>query len=98
MFMWNPVTRRLSKVPDDCLKTMSGRYMLYGFGYDETTDDYKVVVISDSNLVKIYSLEFGDWKNCDNFPKGINPTQIYGTYLNLLGWKKIFVVVEDSFL
>ncbi|GJS92297.1 F-box associated domain containing protein [Tanacetum coccineum] len=43
----------------------------YGFGYVMSTDDYKVVGISNAdNKVKMYSLNTRNWKNLSDFPHG----------------------------
>ncbi|GKE81064.1 F-box associated domain containing protein [Tanacetum coccineum] len=43
----------------------------YGFGYAKSTDDYKVVGVSNAdNKVKTYSLNTGNWKNLSDFPHG----------------------------
>ncbi|XP_028096475.1 F-box/kelch-repeat protein At3g23880-like [Camellia sinensis] len=46
----------------------------YGFGYDSSNDDYKVVRISnfnDSFEVKIYSLRTDSWRKIQDFPSNI---------------------------
>ncbi|CAL5364226.1 unnamed protein product [Camellia sinensis] len=46
----------------------------YGFGYDSSNDDYKVVRISnfnDSLEVKIYSLRTDSWRKIQDFPSNI---------------------------
>ncbi|CAH1453017.1 unnamed protein product [Lactuca virosa] len=79
LFLWNPGTRKSNRLPDVGFNVRSGSYVLYGFGYDESKDDYKVVGIScvfisggNYNIrVKIYSMKFGNWKNIGAFPHGI---------------------------
>ncbi|XP_024986396.1 F-box protein CPR1 isoform X4 [Cynara cardunculus var. scolymus] len=79
LFIWNPSTRRSNRLPYCGFKVRSGWYVLYGFGYDESTDDYKVVGISCvfkngakyDTKVKIYSLKSGNWKKIGDFPHGI---------------------------
>ncbi|XP_049407832.1 F-box/kelch-repeat protein At3g23880-like [Solanum stenotomum] len=43
-FLWNPSIRKYKKLSDRKTKT-NFVYSVYGFGYDEFHDDYKVVVI-----------------------------------------------------
>ncbi|XP_023736405.1 F-box/kelch-repeat protein At3g23880 isoform X1 [Lactuca sativa] len=79
LFLWNPGTRKSNRLPDVGFNVRSGSYVLYGFGYDESKDDYKVVGIScvfrsggNYNIrVKIYSMKLGNWKNIGAFPHGI---------------------------
>ncbi|GJZ36712.1 F-box associated domain containing protein [Tanacetum coccineum] len=62
LFIYNPSTRLWSEL----YKAPFG--LLYGFGYDESTDDYKVVVITGGKQVVIFSLKTGTWKKIGNFP------------------------------
>ncbi|XP_076891861.1 F-box protein CPR1-like [Bidens hawaiensis] len=74
LFIWNPSTRKSYRLPPTGYRKEFGSYVLYGFGYDESTDDYKVVELSFNNkdkretLVKIYSLKSGNWKKIDAIP------------------------------
>ncbi|XP_059309903.1 F-box/kelch-repeat protein At3g23880-like [Lycium ferocissimum] len=57
--LWNPSIRKFKKLSDS---RAARCYFVYGFGYDELHDDYKVVAISSSSSVhkvetKIYSLK-----------------------------------------
>ncbi|GJU46687.1 ribonuclease H-like domain-containing protein [Tanacetum coccineum] len=61
----------------------------YGFGYAKSTDDYKVVGVSNAdNKVKMYSLNTGNWKNLSDFPHGCRivsfdlETEIYDEVLH----------------
>ncbi|XP_024986394.1 F-box/kelch-repeat protein At3g23880 isoform X2 [Cynara cardunculus var. scolymus] len=89
LFIWNPSTRRSNRLPYCGFKVRSGWYVLYGFGYDESTDDYKVVGISCvfkngakyDTKVKIYSLKSGNWKKIGDFPHGI-PLDDSGKFSN----------------
>lgn len=79
LFVYNPSTRIWNRVPYSGFKMSRGWYVLYSFGYDEGSDDYKIVGISrcyqnrakKDNKAKIYSLKSGDrggWKDIDDFP------------------------------
>ncbi|KAJ0818342.1 putative F-box domain-containing protein [Helianthus annuus] len=89
LFIWNPSTRNSSRLPYCGRKALPGCYVLYGFGYQESTDDYRVVEISCvfkdrakySTLVRIYSLKYGNWKKIDAFPHGI-PLDDSGKFSN----------------
>ncbi|GJU70424.1 F-box/kelch-repeat protein-like protein [Tanacetum coccineum] len=79
LFIWNPSTRRSNTLPYCGFKAKAGSYVLYGFGYDEGSEDYKVVGISCvfksggkyDVKVKVFSLKGGNWKKVGGFPHGI---------------------------
>ncbi|OIS98469.1 f-boxkelch-repeat protein [Nicotiana attenuata] len=85
--LWNPSIRKFKKLPDP----RGGYYIMYGFGYDELHDDYKVVVISNSSsynvldhavVVRIYSLKSDSWRNiCECYEADI--------YIESLVWPVI---------
>ncbi|XP_071711658.1 F-box/kelch-repeat protein At3g06240-like [Rutidosis leptorrhynchoides] len=81
VFIINPTTRDLSKVPVSPFALPAREsFVMYGFGYDSCTEDYKVISISfwDTDneynpdctdmLVNVYSLRNDTWKNLDNSP------------------------------
>ncbi|KAG5606548.1 hypothetical protein H5410_028040 [Solanum commersonii] len=45
LFQWNPTIRKHRKLPSFKPKVINVYFFLYGFGYDEIQDDYKVVCI-----------------------------------------------------
>lgn len=70
-YLWNPSTRMYRKLPacDDCLKRM--RISGWGFGFDESNEDFKVFVlykIRSRTEARIYSLNNDCWRKI----KGIN--------------------------
>ncbi|XP_076891863.1 F-box/kelch-repeat protein At3g23880-like [Bidens hawaiensis] len=73
LYIWNPSTRKSNRLPPSDYKKKLG-YVPYGFGYQESTDDYKVVELyrefNDKReiFVKIYSLKTGNWKTIGVFP------------------------------
>ncbi|KAK4356867.1 hypothetical protein RND71_022477 [Anisodus tanguticus] len=79
LFLWNPSIRKFKKLPDSRPTLRCGYYFMYGFGYDEVHDDYKVVGIfcifgSGSSYdveVKIYGLKSDSWRNVDDFQGGL---------------------------
>ncbi|PWA96611.1 F-box associated interaction domain-containing protein [Artemisia annua] len=72
----NPSTRIHKRLP------FSGfRFADYAFGYDDSTDDYKVVSVSLDNKAKIYSLKAGSWKHINDVPH-ISPWCHRGTFSN----------------
>uniref|UniRef100_M1DY45 F-Box protein n=1 Tax=Solanum tuberosum TaxID=4113 RepID=M1DY45_SOLTU len=69
LFLWNPTIRKYRK--SSYFKTKVGNvvHIIYGFGYDEIHDDYKVVSICtnighqhDFQEVNIYSLKNDSWR------------------------------------
>ncbi|XP_049356889.1 F-box/kelch-repeat protein At3g23880-like [Solanum verrucosum] len=75
--LWNPAVKKSKKLPTLGAKLRNGcsYYLKYGFGYDETRDDYKVVVIqciyedsgSCDTVVNIYSLKSDSWRTINKF-------------------------------
>ena len=87
LFIYNPSTRTTNILPPS--KQGAGWLgVFYGFGYDETTHDYKVVKIWRYDRpwpysvwdTMIYSLKAGSWKEIDCFPS-VNPAND-GKFLN----------------
>lgn len=64
--LWNPSTRDYKVLPKPTIHCTSD---FYGFGYDSTSDDYKVMlgsyIVSDSEkaVIQIFSLKSGSWSN-----------------------------------
>ncbi|KAI3823090.1 hypothetical protein L1987_04516 [Smallanthus sonchifolius] len=87
LFIWNPSTRKSNSLPSYGYKARVWSTH-YGFGYEESTDDYKVVEIcvkfkeryKCETFVKMYSLRNGNWKNIGAFPQ--MPGDYYGKCLN----------------
>lgn len=77
LILWNPSTRIRKKLPEFGVKSIGGfSYFACGFGYDESSDDYKVLCsfasersLSDM-IVKVYSLKKDEWKMIKNFKDG----------------------------
>ncbi|XP_047319902.1 F-box/kelch-repeat protein At3g23880-like [Impatiens glandulifera] len=92
LFIWNPATRKSKRLPHCGVRKHPGRYS-YGFGYDEASSDYKVVVIYSfisyqGSFVaeeKIYGLKSDKnckfWRKIGNFPKGI-PSDDSGKFVS----------------
>ncbi|KAL6544664.1 hypothetical protein OROMI_023526 [Orobanche minor] len=76
LFIWNP-SIRVSYMLAKCDSEEAWRGW-YGFGYDESSEDYKVVAIDLNvsrrgeyrNKMRMYSLKTGNWKDIDDFPHG----------------------------
>ncbi|XP_043721164.1 F-box protein CPR1-like [Telopea speciosissima] len=85
-FLWNPSTRTHKKLPFTPIEfpnnSCFAHFTAYGFGYDPTTDDYKVIRVSqfypESGLfddskyivseVKVYSLSTNSWRRVEGIP------------------------------
>ncbi|XP_060198590.1 F-box/kelch-repeat protein At3g23880-like isoform X1 [Lycium barbarum] len=74
-FIWNPLVRKFKELSDCRDAFCFGYPCIYGFGYDERHDDYKVVVglankrYDRSFLVKVkmYSLTSDSWTSIEDF-------------------------------
>ncbi|KAI3452957.1 hypothetical protein Pfo_009620 [Paulownia fortunei] len=79
MFLWNPSTRTSKKLPPVAVEMKQGFYYIWGFGFNESDDDYKVVGIFcvfgnagvNESIVKIYSLKTNSWKRIEDFKGGV---------------------------
>ncbi|KAL7595314.1 hypothetical protein Lser_V15G29594 [Lactuca serriola] len=94
LFIWNPSNRRSNRLP---CSGSRGRPCKYEFGYDESSDDYKVVGIyyvyrgeaEYDAIVKMYSLKTGNWKRIGDFHNGFS-MDCSVKYLNgVLHWMSI---------
>ncbi|XP_055811917.1 F-box/kelch-repeat protein At3g23880-like [Solanum dulcamara] len=102
LVLWNPSLRLYKKLPDSRLKVSGGSHIdratsvIYGFGYDESSDDYKVVGVLCMERrctfhhleVKIYSLKSNSWRSKDGIPDGvqlIRPCMFLNGKLHLAG-------------
>lgn len=74
IFLINPAIKEVKKIPNfhDGLRRHRlapiSRPCIYGFGYDHSLDDYKVVKIVDESVVYVYSLKTDTWRRAQNFP------------------------------
>ncbi|CAN4092894.1 unnamed protein product [Withania somnifera] len=84
LVLWNPSIRLFKKLPDCRLRFVNSgnaipTSVIYGFGYDESSDDYKVVgvlCIERNNIlhhveVEIYSLKSDSWRSKDDITDGV---------------------------
>ncbi|KFK39686.1 hypothetical protein AALP_AA3G276100 [Arabis alpina] len=76
-YLWNPTIKLLQRLSDSDLET-SDEVVTYGFGYDESEDDYKVVALLQQRQhlkteTKIYSTRQKLWRRSNNtcFPSGV---------------------------
>ncbi|XP_055809073.1 F-box/kelch-repeat protein At3g23880-like [Solanum dulcamara] len=97
----NPCTGMFNVFPDSMLRNNGrgggggGCYIRYGFGYDVSVEDYKVVKIFSipqiegryENMVNVYSLKAKSWKMIEGFNSG-NLNGKVGVYVNgALHWE-----------
>ncbi|XP_055811978.1 F-box/kelch-repeat protein At3g23880-like [Solanum dulcamara] len=75
LYLWNPSTRKNKNLPFSSGTKYSRCDVTYGFGYDESNDDYKVVEIYGvygihyvyGANIKIYSLRANSWKMMNKY-------------------------------
>jgi F-box interacting protein len=77
LILWNPAIRISITLPPPCIDAPScGKYCVYGFGFDHTTNDYKVMRMVLGRLeffpfeAQLYKLSTGAWetiRGVDNF-------------------------------
>ncbi|XP_024961006.1 F-box/kelch-repeat protein At3g06240-like [Cynara cardunculus var. scolymus] len=97
----NPTTREIMELPESNYEVISNRSeieIVYGFGYDSLTDDYKVVTISyfhnhhlippDTMSVHVYSLRTNTWRWVTDSPYDFSYGKfVSGVFLNgFLHW------------
>ncbi|KAK9288025.1 hypothetical protein L1049_016470 [Liquidambar formosana] len=81
IFVGNPSTREFRRLPESGFATRYdryfSRYLVYGFGYDESIDDYKVVAVLckignglSETEVKVYTLRTNSWRRIQEFLYG----------------------------
>uniref|UniRef100_A0A2N9I8H1 F-box domain-containing protein n=1 Tax=Fagus sylvatica TaxID=28930 RepID=A0A2N9I8H1_FAGSY len=90
--LWNPSTRKYKKLPVTIMEFPHDgfcvcQFVIYGFGYDEKSDDYKVVRLvqfyaDDNDLweseVKVYSLKNDSWNRVQDCPYYLRYKRGYG--------------------
>ncbi|EYU45519.1 hypothetical protein MIMGU_mgv1a018768mg, partial [Erythranthe guttata] len=83
LVLCNPSTRIYRVIPspsfNEAIFLYNGPFHVrYGFGYDESHDDYKVIYIKDTNYIfpepyqyetRMYSSKTNSWKKFDNYEK-----------------------------
>ncbi|KAH7864988.1 hypothetical protein Vadar_000866 [Vaccinium darrowii] len=82
VFLWNPSTGEFMMLPDVDLPYHY--FASYGFAYDESIDDYKVVGLflsSSSYEVQVYTLRSDSWRRIGDFPHFV-PPKGFGTFVN----------------
>ncbi|XP_058214313.1 F-box/kelch-repeat protein At3g06240-like [Rhododendron vialii] len=80
MYLWNPATRKSTKLPD--IKMPNILFInTCGIGYDNCTDDYKVVVFLGVDVdmfiqerVEVYTLRTHSWRRIGDCPHSLDTT------------------------
>jgi len=88
--LWNPSIRKFKELPS--LEKQQNPYqvlMMYGFGYDAVSNDYKVVVVLkhtdnfvDSHELKVHTLGTNVWKSIQKFPFDYAARQPSGNFMH----------------
>ncbi|KAE8728061.1 hypothetical protein F3Y22_tig00004779pilonHSYRG00022 [Hibiscus syriacus] len=81
VILLNPALRVSKKLTDLGFKKRRGCYTVYGFGFDASLDDYKVVRVfcyqskgfgdAYESIVRVYSLRTNSWRRIQDFPFGV---------------------------
>ncbi|XP_021290685.1 F-box protein CPR30-like [Herrania umbratica] len=99
LILWNPSIREFKKLPLSCPLSNNkiNKTDTFGFGYDYSTDDYKLIrfvhVIDGIESSYIYSLKSNTWKRIQGFSVSIKFFEdlISGTFVNgVLYWNIIY--------
>ncbi|KAK1394247.1 F-box/kelch-repeat protein [Heracleum sosnowskyi] len=89
--LWNPAIREFKKLPKSTIPRPQGKFVLggdIGFGYDSTTNDYKVIQIlfccskNEENVyqVEIYNVSTGAWRKYNaDLPANIMYRNVWST-------------------
>ncbi|XP_015166357.1 F-box/kelch-repeat protein At3g23880-like [Solanum tuberosum] len=68
--LWNPSIRESIVLPAPHSEICD--YTCYGFGYDSTSGDYKILRICDQGYNEILALKGGSWRKIDKHPRGVS--------------------------
>ncbi|KAE8698077.1 hypothetical protein F3Y22_tig00110602pilonHSYRG00089 [Hibiscus syriacus] len=81
VILLNPALRVSKRLPDLGFKKRRGCYTVYGFGFDASLDDYKVVRVfcyqskgfedAYESIVRVYSLRTNSWRRIQDFHFGV---------------------------
>ncbi|KAJ4980874.1 hypothetical protein NE237_031711 [Protea cynaroides] len=77
LMLWNPSTRRHQKLSLPSKEYPNLDYIVYGFGHDSTTDDYKIVRIVKclgalDSVVNVFSHSTNTWRRIGHMPFCLN--------------------------
>jgi F-box interacting protein len=78
-YLLNPATRTFTNKIGATWLTLSQSKWKFGFGYDNSTDTYKILAFSlPTNDVRVLNLGHNVWRNIQNFP--VVPFEDVGSY------------------
>ncbi|XP_015057401.2 F-box protein CPR1-like isoform X2 [Solanum pennellii] len=77
--LWNPSIRESIVLPAPQSETCG--YTRYGFGYDSTSGDYKILRICSNEYTETLALKGGSWRKIDEHPRGVSSELAYTSYL-----------------
>ncbi|KAK8635436.1 hypothetical protein V6N13_004173 [Hibiscus sabdariffa] len=93
--LWNPSTRKSRTFPAAAVEISRGRprrgFVVYGFGYDPISDDYKLLQMAqyyfsnDDSIkseVKVYSSSSNCWRRIQDFNFYLKYKLVHGVYAN----------------
>ncbi|KAK6914167.1 F-box domain [Dillenia turbinata] len=76
-FLLNPSTREYKELPQPAYFPSNYELVTYGFGYDSSSDDYKVVRVCNTGTsatiaigIEVYELKSNMWRNLQDCPRG----------------------------
>ncbi|KMT04440.1 hypothetical protein BVRB_8g181140 [Beta vulgaris subsp. vulgaris] len=86
--LFNPSTRTYRKLPSSG-DPDSNKFAVFGFGYDCSSDDYKVLKLIQCcgpnnevyNDAKVYSLRLNSWKRVNDFPYYLIYPDFHGAFV-----------------
>ncbi|KAL8544499.1 hypothetical protein ACS0TY_004895 [Phlomoides rotata] len=93
--LWNPTTKMSNKLPNFVNEMKSVRITTYGFGFDESSNDYKVFGLweySHVSIGKVYSLRTNSWEVIEEMDDSGNGAGVYAS--GKLHWCR--VDLDDS--
>lgn len=88
---WNPSTRKHHALPVSPVQISGFKILVYGFGYDEINDDYKLLRIvqyvnendgSYKSEVVIFSLRMNEWRKIEDFPYHLCYRREWGVFVS----------------
>ncbi|KAA8531194.1 hypothetical protein F0562_005892 [Nyssa sinensis] len=91
-------TRKSKRFPNSGMRMRYGCFMIYGFDYDDSNDDFKVVGIycgignvgSYETEVNIYTMRIDSWRRIQDFPCGIPLDD--SDQQDLSGWPLLYLL------
>ncbi|KAM7523260.1 hypothetical protein LguiA_013162 [Lonicera macranthoides] len=89
IFLWNPSTRKYRKSPISRIPLGGVEFVVFGFGYDDVRNDYKVVRMvqfygkdknSKNSEVSVYALKSDSLRGIGDFPYDFTYNRVSGVF------------------